>query len=146
MASLRGTGLGTGIALGTAAIVRLRNGFPVPPAIPPRIMEQLAKRRGDETPDIVLVADDYATAVGIAASVRWGNVVAIVAAGSAGTPLNDLPTVAGIAGLLEAVQEDTLIIVDAGRGVVVADPGRHSPRAVPEHAEQSGPEKATVSG
>lgn len=123
MASLRGTGLGAGIALGTAAIVRLRNGFPLPPAIPPRIMEQLAKRHGDETPDIVLVADDYATAAAIAASVRWANVVGIVAVGDAETPLNDLPAVVGIAGLLEAVEEDTLIIVDAGRGVIVADPG-----------------------
>ena len=122
MASLQGTGLGTGIALGTAAVVRLRNGFPLPPAIPPRIMEQLAKRRGEETPDIILVANDYATAVAIADSVRWGNVVGIAAVEGADAPLNETPAVVGVAGLLEAIEEDMLMVVDASRGVVVANP------------------------
>ena len=122
MASLRGTGLGTGIALGTAAVVRLRNGLPLPPSIPPRILEQLAKRRGDETPDVVLVAENYTTAIALAETVKWGNVVAIATVDSADAPLSELPTVVSVVGLLEAVAEDMLLIVDAGRGVIVANP------------------------
>ena len=123
MASLSGRSLGTGAALGIAAVVRVRNGLPIPPAIPPRVAAQLARRREDETPDVVLVADDYGTAASFAASLKWGNVVGIVAGFAppdVAAPL--LPIVVDLPGLLDVVQDDMLVIVDGERGVVIADP------------------------
>lgn len=123
MASLSGRSLGTGAALGTAAIVRMRNGLPIPPAIPPRVAAQLARRREDETPDVVLVAEDYGTAASFAASLKWGNVVGIIAGFAppeVAAPL--LPIVVDLPALLETVQDDMLVIVDGDRGVIIADP------------------------
>ena len=123
MAILRGSGMGRGFALGTAVLVRLRGGAPVPPSIPPRIAAQMA-RRSEEKPDVVLVASDYMTAVAFSDTLRWANVVGIVVKAAppdmVATP--QLPVVAGVDGLAENVQEDMLLIVDASRGLVLTDP------------------------
>lgn len=122
MSRWRGTGLGTGMAMGTVAVVRLRNGFPLVPPIPPRIVEMLSNPRLAETPDIVLVAEEYQNALQIASSLRWGRVVGIAAATSSpDAPAAEFPAVVDIPGLMERVDDDMLMVVDAIRGVVAAD-------------------------
>ncbi|CCW34568.1 hypothetical protein CWRG_00404 [Chthonomonas calidirosea] len=123
MGYLRGVGIGTGVALGTSAVVRMRNGFPQVPTIPQRIMELLAKKRLNETPDVVLVADDLDMALTVARSLRWGRVVGIVAS----SPITEaratvVPAVVDIPGVVDAIPDDMLVLVDAEQGVVIADP------------------------
>ena len=135
MTRLRGIGLGSGTALGTAAVVRMRNGYPLTPSIPPRIAEMLTQRRLDQTPDIILIADDYQIALDIAAAIRWGNVVGIASAlPSAADAQVPHPAVTGAAGLLETVEEDMLLIVDAERGIVTIDP---DPAAIGQYTAES---------
>jgi hypothetical protein len=123
MSRLHGAGLGQGMALGTAAIVRMRNGFPLLPQIPARIMDLLTKRKLTETPDVILVAEDYRMALEIAGSLRWGRVVGIAAAQApAEAPMAFVPAVVNVADLLELVQDDMLVIVDADHDIVIADP------------------------
>ena len=123
MTALSGRSLGTGIALGTAAVVRLRNGLPVPPPIPPRIAAQLARHREDETPDVILIAEDYVTAASFASTIRWANVVGIAARNaSPDTITPEIPVVVELPGLLDIVQDDMLVIVDARRGLLVVNP------------------------
>jgi phosphohistidine swiveling domain-containing protein len=123
MAILRGSALGMGFALGTATLVRLRGGALVPPSIPPRIAAQMA-RRSEEKPDVILVAEDYMMAAAFSDSIQWANVVGIAAASAPPDAIvtSTLPVVAGVAGLLENIQDDMLLIVDADRGLVVTDP------------------------
>lgn len=123
MAYLRGVGVGTGIALGTSAVVRMRNGFPQVPSIPPRIMELLAKKRLNETPDVVLIADDLEMALTVARSLRWGRVVGVVAS----SPISEskatvIPAVVDVPGVVDLIPDDMLVLVDAEQGVVIADP------------------------
>lgn len=123
MSRLRGAGRGRGMALGTAAIVRMRNGFPLLPPIPARIADQLAKRKMTEMPDVILVAEDYRLALDIASSLRWARVVGIAAASApSDAPISALPAVVNVAGLLDIVQDDMLIVVDADHDLVIADP------------------------
>lgn len=123
MSYLRGTGLGRGMAMGTAAVVRIRDGFPLMPPVPARIAEMLSKRRLTETPDVILVTEDYRMALDIAGSLRWARVVGIAAAkGESGAPISSYPAVINIPALLNMVHDDMLMVVDADRGVVIADP------------------------
>src|SRR5579875_1824967 len=117
MGYLRGVGIGTGVALGTSAVVRMRNGFPQVPTIPQRIMELLAKKRLNETPDVVLVADDLDMALTVARSLRWGRVVGIVAS----SPITEARATV-VPGVVDAIPDDMLVLVDAEQGVVIADP------------------------
>src|SRR5579862_6075393 len=123
MGRLHGTGLGQGMALGTAAIVRMRNGLPLLPPIPARIAEMLSKRKMTETPDVILIADDYRMALDIAGSLRWGRVVGIAATHAPSEPpMAFVPAVVNIPHLLEAVQDDMLVVVDADHDTLIADP------------------------
>ncbi len=45
MPRIRGVGLGSGMAIGTAAVIRERNGIPISPSIPDRIAIQIATHR-----------------------------------------------------------------------------------------------------
>ena len=123
MARLRGTGMGAGMAMGTAAVIRLQSGAVLMPEMPARVASLLAMRRLTETPEVVLVAADLLTAQAIAASLSWARVVGIAAEhdlSSAVTP--SIPTVIGVAGLMSAADDDVLILVDATRGVVLVEP------------------------
>ena len=123
MARLRGTGLGAGMAMGTAAVVRRTAGVYVMPEPPPRIASLEAKRRLTETPEIVVAAEEYSTAFAIAASLAWATVVGIVTERDAqDAAIPAFPAVVGVTGLMAAVSDDTLVLVDATRGVVLIDP------------------------
>jgi hypothetical protein len=123
MARLRGTGLGAGMALGTAAVVRTRSGVPLMPEIPQRLAALIAQRRLTEIPEIVVVAEDYRTAHAIASSISWAKVVAIAAERDApGAPVPGIPAVTGLSDLMRAAADDVLILVDATRGTVLIDP------------------------
>src|SRR4051794_32188262 len=123
MARLRGTGLGAGMAMGTAAVVRMRGSVPLMPEAPPRITALIAQRRLTETPEVIVVGDDYRNAVAIAASLPWAKVVGIAAErDDPDAAVPSIPAVTGMPGLLKATAEDVLVLVDATRGVVLIDP------------------------
>lgn len=122
MARFRGQGYGTGLALGTAAIVREDRGALLPPKMPERIAKQVAERRLTETPEIVLIADRLLAAVSIAANLAWGRVVAIVVEADEPALAGPTPIVTGLPGLMAASEDDLLVLVDAIHGVVLIDP------------------------
>lgn len=123
MAKLRGRGIGAGMALGTAAIVRLVSGIPMRPDPPERLAALIASRRLTETPEIILVAEDYRTALAIAPTIAWAKVVGIAAVSAeANAPVAPYPVVVELPDLMSAAQDDMLILVDATRGIALADP------------------------
>src|SRR4051794_612975 len=101
MARLRGTGLGAGMAMGTAAVVSMRGGMPIAPGIPQRLVAQIAQHRLTETPEVIVVAEDYRTALAMTAAISWAKVVGIAserADPDAAVP--PFPAVTGITGLM----------------------------------------------
>ena len=123
MARLRGTGLGAGMALGTTAVVRSRGGVALMPEVPARIADLIAARRLEETPEVILVADEYRTVRTVAESLPWAKVVgAVVAYAESDAPSPPFPVVANVPNLLETVADDVLTLVDATRGTVLIDP------------------------
>lgn len=119
----RGTGLGAGMALGTAAVIRERGGIPMLPAIPERIAAQIASHRMHETPEVVLVAHDYRTALALAGSLTWAKVVAIATeTAPPDAPVPPFPAVVNLRGLMKTVDDDVLMLVDAGNNFVFPDP------------------------
>jgi hypothetical protein len=123
MPRLRGSGLGAGSAMGTAAVIRLRGGIPLPPQPPPRIAELVATDRLIETADVVLISPDWRTALSLFHSMPWAHVVAVVTeAPDDGSPVLSIPTVTNLPHLLERVEDDMLIIVDARTGIAIIEP------------------------
>ncbi len=123
MARLLGKGLGTGVALGTACVVTVHRGFVQAPPPTPRAAELLASSKDAEAPDVVLIAQDYGTAVSLASAIEWANVVGIAAVTcAADAPGSDLPAVIDLPGLMDVVQDDMLVVVDAERGIMMSDP------------------------
>lgn len=123
MPRLRGNGLGAGMAMGTAAVVRTNTGVPLMPQIPERLTTLIAQRRLTETPEVVVVAEDYRTALAISASLTWAKVVGIAAErGDPDAAVPPMPAVTGVSGLIKATDDDVLVLVDATRGVVLVDP------------------------
>ncbi len=123
MARLRGAGQGSGIAIGTTALVRNTFGVPVPPSIPPSITKVIASRRYSEPLSVILVAEDYLHALAVANTIRWGEVAGIVAQNPASNlPPSTLPAVVGVFGVMDRVQDDQLLLLDASNGVVLLDP------------------------
>src|SRR5262249_27033726 len=117
MAKLRGRGVGAGMAMGTAAGVGVAGGVPLLPEAPERIASLIAARRLTETPEVILVADDYRTALALAPSLSWAKVVGIASASAgAEAPVSSLPAVVDLSGLMSAAQDDVLLLVDASRG------------------------------
>ncbi len=116
-------GLGSGMALGTAAIVRVNHGVTMAPEVPVRIVAGLARYPDAERPDIVLIAQDYRMALAWVKELQWGRVVAIAATTAEPyAPVSPVPAVVNVAGLFDALQPDMLVLVDAEHGVVLADP------------------------
>lgn len=123
MVRLRGKGVGIGMALGTAAIVRTRSGIPLLPEAPPRLQRLAATGGLTEKPDVILVAEDYDAARTLAGALTWANVAGIAAASSrAETAVTNSPAVVDVANLLSFVEDDMLMLVDAENGVVLVDP------------------------
>ncbi len=123
MARLRGIGLGSGMALGTSATIRQQSGIPLSPEVPASIVQRLASRRDSEKPEIILVVEDFAHAVALAGTIKWADVVGIVAEKLApDTPLPGIKVVSGVLNLMERMEEDLLLLLDASNGVVLIDP------------------------
>ncbi|MCS6776376.1 MAG: hypothetical protein RMJ43_05755 [Chloroherpetonaceae bacterium] len=123
MQRVRGRGLGVGTVLGTAAVVRTRSGIPILPPMPRRLAEDRARHRSSEPPHVILIADDYDMAQSVAHSLPWGRVVGIVAASAPpDLPASDLPAVVDVPIQAERMTNDMLILLDAGRGLVLIDP------------------------
>jgi len=123
MARLRGTGLGAGMAMGTAAVVGMRGGMPIAPAIPQRLAAQIAQHRLTETPEVIVVAEDYRTALAMASVISWAKVVGIASErADMDAAVPPFPAVTGISGLMNSTADDVLVLIDATRGVALIDP------------------------
>ena len=121
---LRGVSAGrTGTAIGTAAVVRVMSGVPLPPEIPPRILKERASGRNSELPDVIVVAEEFRNALAISGAISWANVVGVAAVNSEMNPLPaPFPAVVGLSNLLEVVADDMLLLLDASAGILLADP------------------------
>ena len=123
MTRLRGEGLGAGMALGTAVVVQMRDGLPMLPDPPERIARAVGLRRVSERPEVILVAEDYRTALALSGALPWAKVAGIAAvSGGTGASVPPFPAVVNAVGLMDVVQNDLLLLVDAERGVVFVDP------------------------
>lgn len=123
MARLRGTGQGSGIAIGAAAVVLCESGVPLPPAVPASIAKTIASRRYSEALSVILVAEEYLVALAIAGTIRWAEVAGIVAQNPAtNLPSTRIPAVTGVHGIMDVAQSDQLLLLDATSGVVLTDP------------------------
>jgi signal transduction protein with GAF and PtsI domain len=118
---LKGKGYGTGVVLGSAAIMRPPMGIPV---VPPRLIAEMSKAERDnpiEKVDIILVTQDYGIALNMA--LPWANVVGIIAENADPTSIRlSIPTVSGIEDPLNRIEDDALLLLDGDRGVVLVDP------------------------
>lgn len=120
---MRGVGVGAGTAIGAAAVVRMMSGIPLPPEMPPRVAKERASGRNSELPDIIVVAEDFRIGLAVSGAISWANVVGIAAVRSeAGSLPAPFPAVVGLENLLEVVEDDMLLLLDASAGVLLADP------------------------
>lgn len=123
MTRLHGSGMGVGMTLGRAAVVRMHGGLPLPPSMPERIIGLKATRQLDETPEVILVADDYRVALALSGALSWAKVIGIVAGKSEpDAPVPPFPAVLGVPQSLELIEDDMLLLLDAEQGLVFADP------------------------
>jgi phosphotransferase system enzyme I (PtsI) len=106
-----------------AVLVRSRAGVAIVPPVPLSVADMVAKRQIDEKPDIILVSEEYETALLVAPALQWGTVVGI-AASTAGrdAAVSRLPAVVDIPTLLGQITDGMLMVVDAERATVFADP------------------------
>jgi phosphohistidine swiveling domain-containing protein/2-methylisocitrate lyase-like PEP mutase family enzyme len=101
----------------------VHRGFVQAPSPTPRAAELLLASKDAEHPDVVLIAHDYGTAVSLASAIQWANVVGIAAVTCGlDAPGSDIPSVVDLPGLTDLIQDDMLVVVDAERGIVMADP------------------------
>jgi hypothetical protein len=123
MTRLRGKGLGAGMALGTAVVVQMRDGLPMLPDPPDSVLRAVGTRRVSERPEVILVAEDYRTALTLSGALPWARVAGIAAGSASGdAALPPFPAVVQVNGLLEVVQNGMLLLVDAEREVLFLDP------------------------
>ena len=123
MARLRGTGIGAGLAMGTAAVVRVVNGIAIAPQPPLRLANEVAFRRLSELPEIILVSPNFEIAQAIAPSISWAKVAGYaIEQISENLPVSATPLVMGVRDLMEFAQDDVLTLLDASRGIVLIDP------------------------
>ncbi len=122
MPRLQGDGLGAGVVMGIACPVQMRRGIALAPAAS-QLSFMNALENESEKPDIVLVCAEYNAALALSEAISWGNVVGIASADTpASIVITDVPAVTGIPALLEVVNEPMLMVLDANRGLVIADP------------------------
>lgn len=140
MLRLRGKPLGGQVSLGSATVLRAPNGIPMLPA---RLVAQMARARHDEPiepVEVVLVVRDYESASSMA--LPWARVVGIVAEHAADDALfGGVPTVTGIEGALEKVDDDALVLIDGERGIVLVDPDGHALAAYQAERERIAPRR-----
>lgn len=122
------------MAMGTAVVVQMRDGLPMLPDPPERIARAVGLRRVSERPEVILVAEDYRTALALSGALPWAKVAGIAAAGGGtGAGVPPFPAVVNAIGLMDVVQNDLLLLVDAERGVVFVDP---NPVALAQYSAQ----------
>jgi len=123
------------MALGTAVVVQMRDGLPTLPDPPERILRAATGvRRTSERPEVILVAEDYRTALALSGAVPWAKVAGIAASGGGvGASVPPFPVVVHAKGLMDIVQNDLLLLVDADSGVVFVDP---NPVALAQYSAQ----------
>src|SRR4051794_2059174 len=121
MLRLSGRALSKGSALGTAAVVRWNGGIA---QLSPRILEgmaQVAKRGLAEPIEGGLVAEDLARAASL--TIPGVRVVGMLVEAPDGSAEGiECPVLAGVEGAMSKVADDVLILLDADRGMAIADP------------------------
>jgi phosphohistidine swiveling domain-containing protein len=140
MLRLRGKPFGGQVALGTASILRAPNGIPLLPA---RLVSQLAKAPRDaaiEPVEVVIVARDYDAASSL--MLPWAHVVGIVAEYAQEDAIRlGVPTVVGIEGVLDKIEDDALVLIDGERGIVLVDPDGMAVAAYQAEREKIAPRR-----
>ncbi len=123
MSRIRGRGMGTGMVMGISVVVQSKNGQPKYPSMPTSVMQRMASRKQTELADVVLIARDLETALSFVGSFLWAQIVgAAVESDEYDGPVPNFPVVLGVPELLERVEQDVLVILDADRGLVELDP------------------------
>ncbi len=140
MHRLRGRRGAPGMDLGAAMILRSSNGIPMLPA---RAAEAAARNIRnsilDQT-DVVIVTKDPELARGIV--LPWARVAGVITEQpQANVENRGCPSVSGIANLLEIVADDTLILVDGDRGIVLVDPDAAAVAGYQAERERIAPRK-----
>jgi hypothetical protein len=110
------------MALGTAAVVRTQNGIALLPGMPAHVREDLVAKRTPDPPQIIVVAEEYTTALTAGIALDWAEVVGFVAQDGPENALAPLPAVVGIHDPLSVIENEILLLVDAARGLVFTDP------------------------
>ena len=139
MQRVKGKAGGGGAALGSSTVLRPPVGIPMVPA---RLIMEMQRRSRDSTfepVDIVLVAERYSQAVGV--TVPWGKIVGIVCQQEEAVEQGLIPTVTGVANLLQAVPDDTLLLVDGDRGTVLVEPDSMSVATYQAERERISPRR-----
>jgi len=140
MLRLRGKPFGGQVALGTASILRAPNGIPLLPA---RLVSQLAKAPRDaaiEPVEVVIVARDYDAASSL--MLPWAQIVGIIAEHAQEDAIRlGVPTVVGIDGILDKIEDDALVLIDGERGIVLVDPDGMAVAAYQAEREKIAPRR-----
>lgn len=123
MARLRGTGVGAGLAMGTAAVVRVVNGIAIAPQPPLRLAMETSFHRSAELSEIIVIAPSLELAQAIALTISWAKTVGFAVEQISENPsVSTMPLVMGVQDLMEVAQDDVLTLLDASRGIVLTDP------------------------
>lgn len=125
MLRLRGQRLESGVAFGSACVLRAPNGIPLLPA---SLITQMARAKPGvplDPMDVILVAPDYESAASLA--LPWATVIGIVAERAADDIRTNgrtrgVPALIGIPDVVAAVADDALLLLDADRGLLLVDP------------------------
>ncbi|HSV72854.1 MAG TPA: hypothetical protein VLH79_03750 [Chthonomonadales bacterium] len=121
MVRLRGTSCAPGVALATACVLRPPDLRAVLPRGLAEALERARRGVAGEPIEVLLVAP------------RWSDVTGLriagarVAAMAVEEPLPpavalDVPALGGVERLLDSVRQDDLVLLDAGRGILIGDP------------------------
>ncbi len=140
MLRLRGKPFGGQVALGSATVLRATNGIPLLPA---RLVAQLARAPRDasiESVEIIVIARDYDAASSL--QLPWARVVGIVAEHAHDDAIRvGVPTVVGIDGVLEKIEDDALVLIDGERGIVLVEPDAAALAAYQAERERIAPRR-----
>jgi phosphoenolpyruvate-protein kinase (PTS system EI component) len=133
MIRLRGHAAAPGLAIGSAVVLSGRDDLPEPP---PHVQyTSLTRQEVRERAEVIVVAERLADAIAFRAP--WARVVGIATADDEPGPHALVPVVAAVNGLLEAVAQHDLLLVDGELGTILVDPSSFALAEYQAEREQS---------